>query len=238
MLAASLILITFVVLTALALQRAFLERALQVEQDKLQGLIYALLGASDLDARSDLEVDEAELPDKRLSRPDSGLYLAVLDEMALPIWKSPSYLWDLPDSSTPSVGEWRFQRLNHNQVGKIFLLSFGVRWASEGSTIERYTFLAIEDSKSFHRQLLVFQRTLFIWLAMAAILLLGIMMLVLHWGLNPVKRIAADLKAIEGGDKEQMEGSYPDELLPLTTSLNALLRHRAKSATTLPGCTG
>ncbi len=56
-------------------------------------------------------------------------------------------------------------------------------------------------------------------------MLLVVLMLVLRWVLGPVKRLISKLKEIEAGEKDQMEGSYPAELVPLSASLNTLFRH-------------
>ena len=45
------VLVVFMVLTAIALERAVVKRALQAEEDGLQLLIYSLLGAVDQDPR-------------------------------------------------------------------------------------------------------------------------------------------------------------------------------------------
>ncbi len=225
LLAALFVLLAFVVLTGLALERAFFERALQAERDKLQGLIYALLGASDVTDERRLVVNEGELPDERLSRPASGLYLAVLDVQARPIWTSPSLLEAVPSIMSPAIGEWKFNKFELGRGHHAFLLAFGVHWSGEGNIDADFTFMAMEDSAAFNRQLLIFQRTLFFWLGFAALLLLVVLIFVLRWGLRPVKRLATDLTAIESGEQEQMQGTYPTELMPLTTSLNALLQH-------------
>ena len=50
-------------------------------------------------------------------------------------------------------------------------------------------------------------------------------MLILHWGLRPLREVAADLKVIERGERDDLGGRYPRELAPLTDGLNTLLRH-------------
>ncbi|MDX1496241.1 MAG: ATP-binding protein, partial [Salinisphaeraceae bacterium] len=44
-------------------------------------------------------------------------------------------------------------------------------------------------------------------------------------GLLPSGRLARDVQAIESGDTEQLSGNYPNELQPLATALNAMLRN-------------
>jgi two-component system sensor histidine kinase PhoQ len=46
---------------------------------------------------------------------------------------------------------------------------------------------------------------------------------VLGWGLTPLRRLAAEVAAIEAGSTERLVGDYPAEVQPLTSNLNALL---------------
>lgn len=231
LLAAGVVLCAFVVLTGLALERAFFQSAQQAERDKLQGLVYALLGATDVDQEGEVRVSEAELPDERLLRPGSGLYLAVRDVGGRTVWKSPSMLAEIPLRASLSIGEWRYERVAQEASGALFVLAFGVSWSGEGGEAKRYTFVALEDTAEFTRQLNVFERTLFLWLMVAAVLLLLGLLLVLRWGLAPLKRLASEIGAIEEGAREQLEGVYPAELLPLTSGLNTLLRHERQRQT-------
>ena len=59
----------------------------------------------------------------------------------------------------------------------------------------------------------------------AAGLLLLTQMLILRWGLRPLRQVADDLRVIERGERDDLTGRYPAELLLLTDGLNALLRH-------------
>ena len=48
-------------------------------------------------------------------------------------------------------------------------------------------------------------------------------MLVLYWGLRPLGALARAIAAVESGEAEELSGSYPKEVQPLTTNLNSLL---------------
>jgi two-component system sensor histidine kinase PhoQ len=47
----------------------------------------------------------------------------------------------------------------------------------------------------------------------------------MHWGLKPLRRVAAELAAMERGAADRIRGDYPQELAALTDNLNALLAH-------------
>ncbi len=224
LIAAILVLAAFIIFTGLALERAFHRGAEQAVQDRLQGLIYAILGATEVESDGRVRVALGDLPDERLLLPDSGLYAAILSPDGESLWRSPSLFSSLPDIAAPGVGEWRFERAERQDEWPLFVLAFGVRWALNDEEHRRFTFLALEDTKGFEHQLRDFRGTLFGWLIAAAILLLLTQLLVLRWGLSPLRKFARELRAIEAGQKEQLEGRHHDELRPLANALNALLR--------------
>jgi two-component system sensor histidine kinase PhoQ len=60
------------------------------------------------------------------------------------------------------------------------------------------------------------------------VLLLVLQLLLLRWGLSPLRRLAEDLKRIESGASEQLTGAYPLELRPVTENLNLLIKTERK----------
>jgi two-component system sensor histidine kinase PhoQ len=99
-----------------------------------------------------------------------------------------------------------------------------VRWALPDHKHRQYTFLAMEDTQGFTLQLRYFRATLLSWLIAAALMLLLAQLMVLRWGLSPLRKLARELRALEAGQKQQLEGHHQNELRPLVEALNALLR--------------
>ena len=219
LLAASLILTAFIGLCGAGLERAFQSSALQAEQDKLQGLAYALLGVAEANEKGDLAVADNHLPDPRLASPQSGLQAAIIDERGGLIWGSPSLAdeWPLPVSQ--DVGSWHFEELDH-----WFTLSFGLRWVDRKDAPRRYTLMLLEDNTAFRGQLLIFRRTLWGWLGGAALALLSMQLLVLRWSLAPLRRLAQELRGIENAAQTRIEATYPSELTPVTEALNSMIQ--------------
>ena len=90
-LASSLVLIAFLSATGYALDRAFRQSGLALVEDRLQTQIYGLLALAELDS-SDRLVLPADLPDERLSLPESGLYGEVRTADGGIVWRSGSLL--------------------------------------------------------------------------------------------------------------------------------------------------
>lgn len=225
LLAAACILVIFIAATGLALDRAVHERALHAERDKLQGLLYAVLGAAELGNGDELTVDMGQLPEERLAQPQSGLYALLLDAKGKLIWHTPSLLFSPPAITAPQIGQWQFGNLPDTGFGPLFSLSFGIRWLGEGAGGRRYTVVALEDKTDFNAQVRQFRANLWAWLIGAAGLLLVILFLVLRWGLLPLGRLARELRHIEAGERDIIGPGYPDELQPLVGALNAMLEH-------------
>lgn len=225
--AASAVLASFFVLTAAALDSAFRDSALQAERDKLEGLVYVLMTAAQISNTGSLSIAPEKLVDHLLLQPASGLQAGLFDEQGQLVWTSAPFL-EMPAPGTPAVGEWDFRQLSSP---KVFLLSYGVRWIDFADDPRRYTIAVAEDSASYARQLGAYRRELWLWLAAAAAGLLLMQFLVLRWGLSPLRRLIAELQAVERGSQGEIKTTYPDELQPLAQGLNAMIRSERSQQT-------
>jgi len=223
LLASSMVLAAFLGITGLVLDSAFRASADTALRDRLQGYVYALLAASDLDARGKLHLP-AELPDARFSLIGSGLYAEVVDGSGKPVWRSKSLLGlNIPFTKTPAVGEREFVKIEVERDLPLLSLAFTVGWEANGNSDRRYTYRVAENLVSFNAEVSRFRQNLWGWLAGAAILLLLVQGAVLRWSLAPLRRVAGDLHAIEAGLAQRLRGDYPRELRQLTDNLNGLL---------------
>lgn len=225
MLAASLVLLAFLGLTGLSLERAFRGSALTAIQEQLQAQVYLLLGAADLDAAGRLTLPDA-LPEARFSTPGSGLYAQVVDRRGRALWRSPSLLgqtapvWPAP----PAPGKRRFVTAAAAGAPAAFVLGFTVQWEVQPDRYRRFTIYVAQSQQPFQDELQRFRRRLWGWLLTPALLLLLAQGLILRWSLKPLRQAAQQLRAIEAGEQTELGGPYPRELRPLTDNLNALLR--------------
>ena len=223
LLASSVVLAAFLGVTGLVLDSAFRASADTALRDRLQGYVYALLAASDLDARGTLHLP-AELPDARFSLIGSGLYAQVVDSTGASIWRSKSMLGlTIPFANTPGVGQREFAQLDVNRDLPLLSLAFTISWETNGGSDRRYTYRVAENLVSFNAEVSRFRRNLWGWLAGAAFLLLAVQSVVLRWSLAPLRRVSSDLSAIETGIAQRLRGDYPRELRQLTDNLNGLL---------------
>ncbi len=224
LLAALPVLLTFVLLTGLALNRADADRAERLAYDRMQGIVYALLGVAKFMPEGGIAVPEDQLPDPRLRQANSGIYAVMrlhAKDGGREVWRSPSLLETLALPQPPEIGEWRFQRL---EEPAIFVLSFGVEWEGGAARpARRYTIDVVQNAAPYYMQRASYRQTLWIWLSAAAVMLLAILVSVLYWGLTPVRKLAAQIEDLRAGRQESVGGEYPQELQPLTEALNKLL---------------
>lgn len=221
LLSTSAVMAIFMLGGGLAVERAFREGALQAQQDKLQGLIYSLLGAAESSADDQLLVAEFDLPDPRLRQPLSGLEARISNAKGERVWASPSHYEALPANGEIEVGQWHF--FEHPEPPR-FVLSLGVRWLGLDAEARRYTITVFEDRSQFQQQIRRFRAQLFFWFGAAAAGLLITLLLVLAWMTRPLGRLARELRAVELGDGAEISKNYPAELQPLTGALNTMIR--------------
>jgi two-component system sensor histidine kinase PhoQ len=225
LLTAGLVLCVFLGLTGYALERAFRESALAAAQDRLQAQIYVLLSAAELGEEDELEL-RGTLPDSRLTTPASGSFAEIRGADGALVWRSPSSLGVTIDYPIPtSPGRAVFREVEVADGRDVLALSFAVAWEFEGGEVRNYTFLAAESTRTVAAEIARFRRSLFGWFALAAVALLVVQVVVLRWGLAPLRRLAREIAEIESGAKETLVEDYPSEIRPLTRALNALIDH-------------
>ncbi len=224
LIAASIVLASFLSLTGLALDKAFQRSAIAGVEERLQTQIYLLLGASDLNQEQML-VLSSRLPEARYATPGSGLYARVTGKKGEEIWKSDSSLGlNLPYKTATAVGEMQFEEIMLE--GKdYFCMSFQIAWEVDKNSQAMFTYQIAESRQPYDIQVNGFRKSMSVWLIVAVIILLAVQGVILRWSLAPLRQLALEISAIEEGKKEAVSGIYPPELEILTRNLNALIRN-------------
>ncbi len=227
-----LVLVIFISLTALTLERAFSDSAESALRDKMTSQLYALMAAAEVGVDG-LIMPTDEL-DALLGLPSSGVYAFVTSKTGETLWQSSSVLGANPPAPVAlGRGEKRFSKTNVGGVD-YFILAYGVNWATNTvgeSDALALTFVMSTDLKSFDKQIVHYRATLWGWLLGMAVLLLLSQALILRWGLSPLRKVGDELNRIENGKQENIEGKYPKEIKRLTNNINILLDHEREHKT-------
>ncbi len=223
LLATALVLASFVALTAFSLQHSVHSRAEHAQRDRMEGLIYGILGAADLNSEGKLIINEFGLPDGRLRRPQSGLSALILDADNQAVWRSESELEITQNTHPVLIGQWRFrQQMSESEISS-FSLRFGFSWSNPDQKEKQFNILLLADATEHNAQLDIFDRNLWTSLLTSALLLLLLQLFVLMWGLKPLGKMSRGLQRIRQGVDSELDTRLPHELRPIAKSLNQLL---------------
>jgi two-component system sensor histidine kinase PhoQ len=216
------VLAAFVALTALSVKHSVHTRADNAQRDRMEGLVYGILGAAELDAKQQLAISTYMLPDG-LRQPQSGLSARIFDADGREIWQSESTLPMRANLNRVNTGQWRFRQQTDNDDLTAFSLRFGFSWANADQPEQEFNILLLTDAEDHLQQLAEFDQQLWTSLLTSALLLLLLQLLVLMWGLKPLNKISRGLQRIREGVDEELDMKLPQELRPVAYSLNTLL---------------
>ena len=213
----------FFVLIAVSVSYSVHKRAEAALVDRLQGLIYGVLAATDVSANQQLLVSSDELPDPRLSQSTSGLFVEMVNQDGQPLWQSQSSTSFIPTVAKTPVGEWVFDQIENDAGKRVHRLQLATVWEYNEGLELPFTIQAVSPAESLDVQLRQFDRSLWISLLISGIGLLLMQLWILSKSLKPLNTIGDELTQIEQGERDQLSNKVPTELAPLASSINTLL---------------
>jgi two-component system sensor histidine kinase PhoQ len=104
-----------------------------------------------------------------------------------------------------------------------YALHYAVIWKNVVGVEREYVFTVTEDAQFVSSQVERFRKTLRVWLLALGLVLILIQLILLRWGIKPLRVIVKDLAAIEKGRKTHLDGDYATELEGLAGNLNAFI---------------
>jgi two-component system, OmpR family, sensor histidine kinase PhoQ len=222
LLGAALVLVFFMAGAGIAVQRAHADSVRAAHYATLHGTVDLLLSRAEVDASGALEMPTG-LGNARLSLPGSGLYASISNPGHDEQWRSPSTVGLQPPFRTRlETGRLVSERLEDGDRAYL-ATTYAVNWQA-GPRPAHLVLSVLEDESEFRHEVAVFARTLWAWLGAAGLLLLLAQLLLLQWGLAPMRRVASEIRRVEGGEQSKIEGRYPTELSGLTDNLNTLIQ--------------
>lgn len=219
----AIVLAIFVLLTGLSVSYSVKKRAETALFDRLQGLIYGILGATEIEDQQRPVVNELALPDRRLSLTDSGLYAEVIGNGGAQLWESKSTANPLPAVAYSPIGEWIFERIDQQDNADVHRMQMATVWELESGEELPFIVHVVADADLLAGQLRRFDQTLWLSLLASVIGLLFLQLFILNKSLQPLRHIGEELDEIEQGAREKLDEDVPAELKPLANSINLLL---------------
>ena len=227
-LSATLVLVVFISLTAVTLERAFVDSSESALRDTLTSQLYALMAVAEVENKT-LIMPSNEL-DALLGLPSSGIYAYVTNNTGQILWQSSSALGAKPPQPVSLTGgdkQFDKKKVANNIY---YTFAYGVDWTDNNRSIA-LTFNIATDLVSFNKQISLYRKTLWSWLVAMAVLLLFSQALILRWGLSPLRKVGVELNRIETGEQQQIEQHYPQEIERLSNNINVLLQHEREQKT-------
>lgn len=231
--ASALLLPVFLGVTGFFLDRAFQTSLLTAEKARLQRNIYLLFSAADIPTKPLRKNEQPrlvmpkELKDKDFERINSGLYAYLYNDKKELVWQSNSTSLQTPptyDQISPVLqdkqpAEIIFEFENENY----FIAYSDIFWVVAKNREVPFRFVAVHDSEDFINEKNAYRNQLWQWLGAVGILLLIAQTAILRWGLQPLKKLAVSLNAMQSGDTIDIEGDHPAELQDIVDNLNQVL---------------
>ena len=227
-----LVLLVFLSLTGLFLDRTYRDSIVAAIQQELQPIIYSLMGAAQ--ERQGVLSFANGLSQPRLQQPESGLYALVADASGQVVWRSPSLILEEPALSDQieTFAQTAVSKLadrilftTSSGVTELYCLSNRVDW--EGLQQPSVTFVLCTDQQPYRQSMTQFRYELLAGFGSVQLMLSLALMLVLRWGLDPLRLIRQQLSQLEQGDRQALGAVQPKELIPLVESLNQYIAHQS-----------
>lgn len=206
--------------TSWYLERAHRLAAEAAQAERLELHLLTLLAQAEVD--NGLILPDALL-ESRLLQPGSGLAAFVLDGSGEVLWSSPSALMLEPErvlANLPQGSTGQRQRSRHADFQRF---AYQVLWEVEGGAAVPLRFVVMESLAPLRAEVAAYRRSLLLWLGGTLILLLITQLLVMAWGLRPLRALGRDIARIERGEQDTLGGDWPREIRPVTDNLKTLL---------------
>jgi two-component system, OmpR family, sensor histidine kinase PhoQ len=187
-------------------------------RDLLDAQMVALIASAEADQGGRM-VPRLPEDEARLTVPGSGLYAAVT-EGGKAYWRSPSSSGSVVDFGPDEpTGPHAFRYLRDTRGARLAAQSRRLQWEEVGTL----TFIVATNMAQYGEQVRGFRKGLASGFTVVALLLLAALAAMLRWALTPLRRLERQIRAVERGEREQLDDRWPDELHGVVANLNTLL---------------
>jgi two-component system sensor histidine kinase PhoQ len=219
----SVALVVLFAVTIAGLDVAFRNSTDQARRELLEVQVLGLIALAEPDAGGELRLPTDAI-DPQFEVANSGLYGALFTADGRTAWQSLSLLGrDFPLDEPAAVGERRFETLAVPGFPPLESLLMGISWEFADGRTASYTFAIALSLEPYNERQAAFRRNLIGWFLGITLTMLLVVSGLLTFVLLPLRRLERQVREVEAGERVQLTGRYPSELVGLADNLNTLI---------------
>jgi two-component system sensor histidine kinase PhoQ len=208
--------------TIAGLDVAFRDSTDQARRELLEVQVLGLIALAD-DSTGELTLPTDAI-DPQFEVANSGLYGAVYGGDGRAVWQSLSLLGrDFPIDDLAVADERRFVSLNVPGFPPLEALLMGLTWEFPDGRTADYTFAIALSLEPYRERQMAFRRNLIGWFLGITLTMLVVISGLLTFVLLPLRRLERQVREVEAGERAELTGRYPSELVGLADNLNTLI---------------
>lgn len=200
---------------------------INAEKETLQAQLYGVLSVTEWEDNQ-LKLP-AQLAEPRFNQQQSGLYGFIYNNKGSELWRSGSAELLTQSLYKPSDRFSRaaiyFGEIIIEKTQKLNRYSYDVEWVSDDESTTPLRIVIAQDATVLATELTSYKKRLWQWLSIMTIVLIALQLLIMFWGLKPLRRLSGQLNDLHDNKIKSLSSDYPKEILPVTENFNTILLH-------------
>jgi two-component system, OmpR family, sensor histidine kinase PhoQ len=210
-------------LTIVGLDLTFRQSTARALEELLDAQMLGLIALAEPDGAGELMLPAEQL-NPRFEVAESGLYGFLWDRDGRVLWQSLSLLGQSLDlAELPPSGARRQLTVTPPARAPLEALLMGITWEFDDGRVGEYTLGIAVSLEPYIARQRAFRMNLIGWFAGITLTMLLVITGLLRWVLRPLRTLERQVREVEAGDRAQLTGDYPTELVGLADDLNALI---------------
>ena len=222
----SVVLGLFLLIAGVVLDQAFSISLNNIVRERLRLHTYNMLALADNDNGS-IWLPK-HLAEKRFNSVGGSLLGFVSDLDNRESWRSISAAGKRFDLPHPTEGEWLFGQVQDDGGQSYYVSSFSTIWPDSNGKKSIFVFVVMEDLEFYAEDMSEYRFFVGMTLTILGLILIVMQIIILRWGLIPLRSLVTDVIQMNKGHRESLEGDYSMELYPLTSNLNLLIENERR----------